>query len=630
MAVDPRYLPIEDHGAIGNLRTVALIGRDGSIDWCCLPRLDRPATFASILDRDRGGRFRVAPAHGEQLGQQRYEPGTNVLVTTFEGPGGRLVVTDLMPLRGGLEGGPSEAVTEPAILRLLRADGGHVTVDLEWSPRPDLGRAPVRIHPAGDGFVATSRRDDVALGGLAGGDVVSDRSGPSVHARIELEAGEHLALVTRLGADAAPLGLDAAHRWLAETSAAWRTWAGQSERTGTRDWAGEHLDLVVRSELVLKLLCNIDSGAIAAAATTSLPEHVGGPRNWDYRFSWIRDAALAAQALFALGHRTDGHAFMAWAERSARDRGPMPQDLRIVYGLDGDGTLDEEELPDLEGYRRSRPVRVGNAAVDQLQLDIYGELLSAAYEVVRMGDELEDDIRAFLPSVADQACASWQEPDYGIWELRNGPFHVVYSKAMVWMALDRAVRLAGRGVIEGDVERWQASGAAIRAEVLERGFVPELGAFAQSYERPVLDASNLLLPMMELLPVDDPRVQSTIDATIRGLADGDLVFRYRADDGMGTDEGAFALCSFWLVDALALSGRIDEAEERYEAMAGRANHLGLFAEQIDPVDGSFLGNFPQAFTHVGLVNSRLYLAHQQGRALPIPPPIGSDEHRRSR
>jgi GH15 family glucan-1,4-alpha-glucosidase len=629
VAVDPRYLPIEDHGAIGNLRTVALVGRDGAIDWCCLPRLDHPSTFASILDRDRGGRFRVAPAHGEQVGSQRYEPETNVLVTTFETPGGRLTVTDLMPLRGSLEGGPAEAVTEPAVLRLLQAEGGHVSADVEWSPRPDFSRAPVRIHPAAGGFVAASPGGDVALAGLDRAEVVSDLSGPTVRARIELEAGQQLALVTRAGADAVPLRLDVAHRWLADTRAAWRTWARRSQDTGTREWTGEHLDLVVRSELVLKLLCNIDTGAIAAAATTSLPEHVGGPRNWDYRFSWIRDAALAAQALFALGHRDDGHAFMAWAERSARDRGGMPGDLRLVYGLDGDGTLDEEEIPDLEGYRRSRPVRVGNAAVDQLQLDIYGELLSIAYEVVRMGGDLEDDIRAFLPSVADQACASWQDPDYGIWELRNGPFHVVYSKAMVWMALDRAARLADRGVIEGDVDRWRTTGATIRAEVLERGYHAGLGAFAQAYERPVLDASNLLLPLMELLPVEDPRVQSTIDATVRGLAYGDLVFRYRADDGMGTEEGAFALCSFWLIDALALSGRLDEAGERYEAMAGRANHLGLFAEQIDPVDGSFLGNFPQAFTHVGLINSRLYLAHRQGRDLPIPPPIGSDEHRRS-
>ncbi len=619
------YKPIEDYGAIGNLRTVALVGLDGAIDWCCLPNLDSPSVFAAILDHDRGGHFRVAP---ERIGrrEQRYLEGTNVLETILEGEHGRLVVTDFMPLSGSIDGcGDSRA--ESAIYRLLRAEGGPVEIVLEWKPRFGFAEAPTTVMRAPNGFLAWGGSESLALAGVPEGlELVEDELGQIVRGRFELRAGERRALVTRWGAENLDVTLDAAQDSLAETAATWRAWLGKDEATGDRAWAGEHRDAIVRSELALKLLTNADTGAIAAAATTSLPEVLGGVRNWDYRYVWIRDAALSAQALFALGHQADAEAFVNWSERVAQE-GERDWGLQIMYGLHGEKELEEEEQPQLEGYRRSAPVRVGNGAVDQLQLDIYGELISAAYELHRLGGRLEREVREFLPQVADQACQSWQQPDYGLWELRNGPFHFVYSKVMVWMALDRALRLAREGVIRGDEERWRRTRRRIREEVLERGFDPDLGAFKQSYERSVLDASNLLFPLQEFLPFEDPRVQSNLDRTLEGLTENGLVYRYKADDGVAGIEGAFNLCTFWLVDALALSGRLDEAYEVFEGMRSRANHLGLYSEQIDPTTGAYLGNYPQAFTHLGLINSMLYLAHKEGRETPVPTPIGSGEHR---
>jgi GH15 family glucan-1,4-alpha-glucosidase len=616
------YTPIEDYGVIGNLRTVALVGRDGAIDWCCLPNLDSPSVFGAILDHERGGRFRVAPERVQRR-EQRYVEGTNVLETIFESEHGRLVVTDFMPLSGSIEGcGGSR--TESALYRLLRAEGGPVDVVLEWMPRLGYAQAPTQAMRSRTGFLAWGGSESLVLAGVPEGlELMEHELGPVVRGRFELRAGERRAFVTRWGADDVDVTLDAAQASLEETVAIWRAWLGKE---GDRRWAGEYRDAVIRSELALKLLTNADTGAIAAAATTSLPEVLGGVRNWDYRYVWIRDAALSAQALFALGHQADAEAFVNWAERVAQG-GERDWGLQIMYGLHGEKELEEEEQPQLEGYRRSAPVRVGNGAVDQLQLDIYGELISAAYELHRLGGRLEREVREFLPHVADEACRSWQTPDYGLWELRNGPFHFVYSKVMVWMALDRALRLARAGVIRGDVERWRRTRRRIRDEVLERGFDPELGAFKQSYERSVLDASNLLFPLQEFLPFEDPRVQSTLDRTLDGLTENGLVYRYKADDGVAGVEGAFGLCTFWLVDALALSHRHDRAYEIYEGMLGRANHLGLYSEQIDPSTGAFLGNYPQAFTHLGLINSTLYLAHEEGRETPVPAPIGSSEHR---
>jgi GH15 family glucan-1,4-alpha-glucosidase len=621
------WKPIEDYAAIGNLRTVGLVARNGSLDWLCLPDLDSPSVFAAILDPERGGRFSIAPAAGAPV-RQEYLDHTNVLVTTFDCDGSRLVLTDFMPLAGTLDGTGGSSETEPAVYRILRAEGGPVDVAVKWAPRLDYGRAKVGAARTGEAVLAWAGEDSLTLTGLGEAACIEgDEVGPVVRARFTLRPGERRALVTRWGSEAPQVTLGEAEHRLAATVDAWRTWVHKAEATGDRSWAGDQSDLVLRSELALKLLTNADSGAIAAAATTSLPEEIGGVRNWDYRFSWIRDAGLGAQALFALGHAADAQAFVEWAERTVRDSAGDYSKMRIVYGLHGETELDEEELPNLIGYRRSAPVRIGNGAAGQLQLDIYGELISAVYEVVRLGGKVAPDVCRFLPEVADQACANWRERDYGIWEVRNGPFDFVYSKAMVWAALDRALKLADRGVIEGDTARWKRSRAEVRADLLDRGFDADLGAFKQSYERAVPDASNLLIPMLELLPFSDPRVKGTIDVTLERLRESDLVYRYRSDDGVAGGEGAFVFCTFWLVDVLALSGRIDDARRIFEGLAGRANHVGLYSEQIDPATGAFLGNFPQAFSHIGLINSALYLAHAEGRETPIPAPIGSAEHR---
>jgi pentatricopeptide repeat protein len=621
------YKPISDYGAIGNLRTVALVGRDGSIDWCCLPQLDSPSVFAALLDGRRGGRFSVSPTHRLHA-EQHYVPDTNVLVTRLDAPGGRLQILDAMPVEASLVGcGGSRA--HPEILRLLMAEGAAVDVDIVWAPRFDYARAIPVLEARPGGAVARHGDIVLTLSGLSAPPrIVEDADGgPMAHARITLKGGERLGLSTRLGEAAFEVDVQSVHRRIEQTVGMWREWIRAADRD--RSWADPWRDAVVRSELTLKLLSHADTGAIAAAATTSLPECVGGERNWDYRFSWIRDAALAAQALFALGHPAEAQAFVSWAERAAHGEKQNGFDgLKIVYGLHGDETLDEETLSHLEGYRRSAPVRIGNEAAHQLQLDIYGELISAAYELTRMKQALPDDVRAMLPRIADQACAAWREPDHGIWEVRDGLHHFVYSKAMVWMALDRAVAMTEDGVIQGDVDRWRRTADAVRNEILERGWSDEAGAFVRTYGSTDLDASNLLLPMMELLRFDDPRVQSTLDRTMETLADGELVHRYHAEDGLSGKEGAFGLCSFWLIDALCLSGRVDEAERLFDAMVSRQSHVGLFSEQIDPETGNFLGNFPQAFTHLGLVNSALYLAHAKGRPSPVEAPIGSEAHRR--
>ncbi len=625
---DP-YLPIADYGAIGNLRTVALVGRNGSIDWYPLPELDSPTVFAAILDRRRGGRFRIAPL-GVMSGEQRYLDGTNVLETTFQTPDGTLTVTDFMPLSGDIEGrGASHAPAE--IHRLLTVHGGPVDVELEWAPRPDYARARAVVERVAGGFraaMADADGGELLLTGVGGdGEVREDETGPTVHVRLHLSDGERRAIVLRAGSGAAPVELQETLEAVRQTVTAWRGWVHRDSASADRSWAGEWADLIVRSELVLKLLVFAESGAIAAAATSSLPESIGGVRNWDYRFTWIRDASLTAQALVALGHGREAHDFLNWAERVSESGQRAGHGLRVMYGLRGETDLTEEALKHLEGYRGSRPVRVGNGAAEQRQLDIYGELLDGAYELARSGGELPAHLRGFLRRLADDACAVLDQPDSGIWEIRGPERHFVYSKLMVWVALDRAIQLAHDFGLEEDVERWRVSRARAREMVLERGFDREVGAFVQAFDSTELDASNLLIPLHELLPFEDRRVQATVDRTLERLTDEGLVYRYRMDDGLPGEEGAFVLCSFWLIDALALSGRVAEARDLFDRLASRANHLGLYPEQIDPRTGAFLGNFPQAFSHIGLINSALYLAYAEGRKSPVPAPIGSQEHR---
>lgn len=623
----PPPLPIADYGVIGNLRTLALVGTSGSIDWCCFPDVDASSVFAALLDPRRGGHFRVAPVRPYGV-SRRYLDATNVLETTFDAEGGRLVVTDFMPLRGSIEPGESHEAP-PEIHRLLHAEGGRVEVEVSWAPRFDYARAMPRFHTVPNGVVATATDERIVLAGLpeARPDAAAPE-GPIVEARFTLEPGEVRPLVLRWDSADATCARSLSLRALEDTVQSWRAWARKPEATGDRAWAGYWNEHVIRSELTLKLLTYAPTGAIVAAGTTSLPETLGGVRNWDYRYAWIRDAGLAAQALFAMGHRREAEVFIDWAEYHARTHGEERWGLRLMYDVHGAAELPENTLDHLAGYADSQPVRVGNGASDQLQLDVFHELISAAYEITRLGGDLVVDTWPFLAHLATRASEVWPHDDAGIWEMRNDPAPFVYSKAMVWTALDRALRLADEGRIAGDTAKWTAARNRVRAETLARGYNEDLGAFTLIYDGDALDAANLLFPVHEFLPVEDPRVRSTIDRTLERLTANDLVYRYRVDDGLPGEEGAFALCTFWMVDALALSGRLDEAYRIFDGITARVNDLGLLSEQIDPNSGAFLGNFPQAFSHIGLINSALYLAHMEGRETPVAAPMGTKAHRR--
>ena len=621
------YLPIEHYGVIGNLRSAALVGMDGSIDWCCLPELDDPSVFGALLDTRSGGRFRVAAAGARRSGQ-RYHERSNVLQTWFETDGGRLTSTDFMPLCGSIVS-RHDRPTPPTIHRLVACEAGEVDVEVEWSPRFDYARVAPRMRRVAGGFEAETAGRRLSLVGLPPDVAVIAElgGGPAVHGRIRLRSGERLALVTRYGDGDTPADPESTLSALATTDRAWREWCDTASPPLEAALGGRWQPHLERSALALKLLTYPDTGAIAAAATTSLPEEIGGVRNWDYRFSWIRDAAFTAQALFAMGHRREAVAFLEWVEGICSEKVDRAFGMQIMYGLRGESRLPEIELGHLEGYRGSRPVRIGNGAAVQEQHDIYGELLSAAYELVRLGGSLDARLMTFLSHVARRACDAWRTPDHGIWEVRGGPRHFVYSKLMVWVALDRAVRMSERWGLAGDVARWRSEREAVREAILTQGFDERVGAFVQSFGSTALDAANLLIPVMEFLPANDPRVRATVDRTLELLTTDGLVHRYRTDDGLPGNEGAFGLATFWMVDALALSGRLEEAEELFDGMVARANHVGLYSEEVDVRSGAFLGNFPQAFTHVGLINSALYLARAEGRRVAAPAPLGTPEHR---
>lgn len=617
MSTSP-YTPIEDYAAIGNLHTVALVGRDGSIDWCCLPHLDEPSVFAAILDHAKGGRFRVAPADSPP-GTQRYIPDTNVLETTWETHDGHLTLTDFMPLRATIRGA-GEPPTAPQIYRILRCERGEVTAEVEWAPRFDYARAATSVANASGVVVASGGGATLTLAGLPPhADVALDAAMPTLRARFPMRAGEQIALLTWYGAGAPRWDVDDWRGALADTVNAWREWLHSREQSESHSFAGEWQGAVDRSGLALKLLTFPDTGAIAAAATTSLPEQIGGVRNWDYRYTWIRDASFTAQALVAIGHREEAVDFLGWTERLGMQTHSREPVLRVMYGLRGETDLREVVLPHLEGYRGSRPVRIGNAAAVQLQLDIYGEMLRAAAEILRHGGQIDSGLWAFLARVADEACDRWREPDNGIWEVRGGPRHFVYSKVMVWVALDRALRLAHRFGLHGDTGRWRRERRAIRAAVLAEGYDAQLGTFVQAFGSKALDAANLLIPTVGFLPWDDPRIHGTIDRTLERLTANGLVYRYVSGDGLPGNDGAFGLTTFWMVDALALTGRASEAREMFEGVARRANHVGLFSEEFNPHTGAFLGNFPQAFSHIGHINSALYIAAAEGGGTPVAP-----------
>ncbi len=585
------YAAIEDYAAIGDGRTVALVAWDGSIDWLCLPDLDSPSVFGGLLDARRGGRFELAP-EGPFTVDRRYLSDTNVLETAFIAAEGVARVTDAMLL-------PDDRLA-PGRELVRKIDGVSGRVGFRWRVEPRFGYDGQRtsIGTRSGTPVASAGGDAVAVCSWDAGEPVLGAG--AIEGRFQTAAGSS-SLIALAAAHQEPLVLPprgAVERRLRSTVAFWQCWAGD------RCYQGPWRDAVMRSALALKLLLHAPSGAIAAAATTSLPESLGGERNWDYRFSWVRDSAFTLEALQRLGKLEEAQAFFWWMLHASQRTHPH---LQVLYRLDGGARAAERTLP-LEGYRRSSPVRIGNGAVNQLQLDIYGDLLQAAWLYARNRGGLDAETGRRLASTADLVCDLWRQPDSGIWEVRNQPVHFTHSKMMCWVALDRAATMAEAGwVPDGQAARWRREAAAVHAFVEANCWSERKQAYVRFAGGEDLDAALLFAALMGY-PDPQQRLARTVDAIRRELADGPLLHRYSGEDGLSGTEGAFLTCSFWLVDALARYGRVDEAVQLMEQLLAMANDVGLYAEEIDPRTGRFLGNFPQGLVHLALVNAAVTIA----------------------
>ncbi|MBD0328906.1 MAG: glycoside hydrolase family 15 protein [Thermoleophilia bacterium] len=584
------YAPIRDYAVIGDGRTAALVARDGSIDWLCLPNVDSPSVFGRLLDAEQGGAFTLAPEEPFAV-ERRYAEGTNVLETTFRTASGVARVTDALAVA-------DRTWLSPLRELVRRVEGLAGRVAFAWRVEPRFGYAggKTRIERRAGRPVALSGREAVALGAWGAGEVEVDRGG--FGGRFELAAGE-TALLDLDAASRQPLVLgarDDTERRLARTVQFWRDWSARVAYDGP--WKGE----IVRSALALKLLVFTPSGAIVAAPTTSLPEWIGGERNWDYRYTWIRDAAYTVTTLLQLGFESEAEAFLWWLGHATAQSRP---ELKVLYRVDGDLHTGEEEL-ELAGYRGSRPVRVGNGAAAQTQLDVYGAWFESIWLYAQHCGELRAASRRDVGSIADWVCEHWRERDAGIWEVRSAPAHFVQSKAMCWVALDRACKLADRGLVPDRRRRWRAEADAIRAFVDAEGWDDERGTYVRATSLRELDASLLTLALFEYSRSDDARLVATVDAVRRELAEGPLVCRYRGEDGLDGNEGFFLPCSFWLVGALAKTGRVDEAAALMGDLVSLANDVGLYSEEM-AADGTFLGNFPQALVHLALVTAAVAL-----------------------
>lgn len=584
------YKPIAGYGVIGNCQSAALVGLDGSIDWACFPRFDSPSVFAGVLDGEKGGKFAITPTE-MYTSTARYVGDTNVLETRFETPTATVVLTDLMPYYTRDDGSYSE---RNEIVRVIRGERGEMEIGVEYSPRPDYGRAIIPLVLQNGGFLC--ERDGRAL--TMKSDATLELEGAQATGQFTIRAGDELTFVVAYSESGTPTLDDgySVEQQIAGTLALWEEKAAEVQYTGL--WKKE----VTRSYLALHLLTYAPTGAIVAALTSSLPEEIGGVRNWDYRYTWLRDAAFTIDALVLLGHKNEALDFFKWLGDVCTLYG---DDIGIMYRVDRSSDLEEQELRHLEGYRASAPVRIGNGAATQRQHDVFGEVLASAHLMATSGQPISDMQWELLQTLARLAAQRWHEPDSGIWEVRGGPFHFVYSKVMSWVALDRAAKLARlTGRVDEETAHWEQTAAAIKAEVLEKGWNAKKQAFVQHYDTDAMDASNLLIPLMGFLPFTDPRVISTVERIREELGHGSYLLRYRTeetDDGLSGGEGAFTLCSFWLAQVLAGMGRKDEGRELLSEMIGHANHLGLFSEMVDPTTGEALGNAPQAFTHIGLI-----------------------------
>jgi GH15 family glucan-1,4-alpha-glucosidase len=588
------YLPIADHGLIGDLHTVALVGSDGTIDWHCSHRFDAPSVFGAILDYQRGGYWSITPSGSGWASQQLYFPDTNVLVTRFLSPEGVVELQDFMPV--------ASARTGHCLIRRLVGVRGAVQLGFAAEPRFDYGREMPEVHVTGPGAIFDGRSASLGLNSAR----PLSRTEHGVAAEFSLQPGETASFVLHPLPQEAPIPAseEQAQAAFDQTVAFWRNWLKQSNYTGR--WR----EMVHRSALVLKLLSYEPTGALVAAPTAGLPEQIGGERNWDYRYTWIRDASFSLYALLRLGFTDEAGAFGGWLTDRFRDaRSQAPGPLQIMYGIDGRPELPEEELTHLEGYAGSKPVRIGNAAADQLQLDIYGELMDSIYLYNKHARPIYHDAWMDLTRIVEWLCQNWDQEDEGIWETRGGRRKFTYSRLLSWVAVERAVRIARQRGLPADIPRWSAIRDDIYEQIMERGWNEERQAFVQHYDTDLLDASLLLMPLVKFISPTDPRWISTLDAIGQELVSDSLVYRYdpvASPDGLAGDEGTFSMCSFWWVEALARAGRTDEARLAFEKMLTYANHLGLYSEEVGPT-GEQLGNFPQAFTHLALISAAFTL-----------------------
>jgi GH15 family glucan-1,4-alpha-glucosidase len=585
------YPPIADHGLIGDMRTAALVGSDGTINWYCTPRFDSPSVFAAILDHEDGGHFLLGPSLWARS-SQFYFPDTNVLITRFFTPDGVGEIQDFMPIT--LD--PGEIERRRLIRRVLCARGS-MRFALQVAPRFDYAREEHTLH-LDDERMAIFESPSLTLALSA--TVPLTRAQNDIGGSFTLAEGEAATFeLDRLsgGARPRPCSNEEAARLFSETVEYWRRWLSQSR------YRGRWRETVNRSALALKLLTYTPTGALVAAPTTSLPEQLGGERNWDYRFTWIRDAAFSVYALLRLGFTEEAQAFVGWlSERFRERRGHADGPLQIMYSIDGAAELPEEELTHLEGYAGSAPVRIGNGAADQLQLDIYGEMLDSIYLSDKYAEPISAAAWEDVARVVDWVCENWDQADEGIWETRGGRKDFTYSRLMSWVGLDRAVRIWRHRGLPADAQRWMAERDAIYRQIMDRGWSEKRQAFVQHYEDDVLDASLLMMPLTKFIAPADPRWLSTLEAMGQDLVSDSLVYRYDPEaspDGLRGDEGTFSICSFWYVEALARAGHVEAARLAFEKMLTYSNHLGLFSEEVGPT-GEQLGNFPQAFTHLAL------------------------------
>ncbi|MEV0166132.1 glycoside hydrolase family 15 protein [Nonomuraea fuscirosea] len=602
MRGDTRYLPIGEHGLIGDLRTVALVGTDGTIDWYCCPRFDAPSVFASILDAGRGGSFELC-ADVPATTKQFYFPDTNVLITRFFAEDGVGEIQDFMPLTDD-----GREADRHRVIRRVTCVRGTLPFRARVAPRFDYARQPHTVRTEGGRTLFESEALSLALSAS----VPVENDGRDAWSAFELKEGEQAVLaLDRIDDRIAPADcpIEEAEREFDATVRYWRRWLSASR------YRGRWREVVHRSALTLKLLTFAPTGGIVAAPTTSLPEQLGGGRNWDYRYVWVRDAAFCVYALLRLGFTEEAEAFMGFLSKHvARDGGSAAGPMQIMYGIDGRADLPEEELTHLEGHRGSAPVRIGNAAAEQLQLDIYGALIDSIYLYNKWGDPISSERWDEVCTLVDWVADNWDQPDEGIWETRGGRKNFVYSRLMCWVAIERAMRMAGQRGLPADIPRWRRARDTIYRDIMRRGWSEQLNAFVQHYDEDVLDASILMMPLAKFVSPTDPRWLSTLDALGDGLVSDSLVYRYDPEvspDGLEGPEGTFSICSFWYVEALARAGRVDEARLAFEKMLTYANHLGLYAEEIGHT-GEQLGNFPQAITHLALISAAFNLDQALG------------------